>query len=396
MIRQHSTKNLWDQTRLIFIIWMLIAVAFSIQGILGHNRYNNYRIFEYQFPHLVHHVSLYIAYPSEYGDTFHSGPLFAFFMAPFYALPDWLGLLCWNLLNVLLLFWTIQKLPFDQRHRNMICWLALPDIVASTLSEQFNPLLAVFIIMAYLMVKKDQLFWAAFFIMVGAVMKLYGIVALAFFFFTPRRFTLAGYLVLWGIVLFALPMIVSSPHYIIDTYKEWFAALDEKNALNVSLTTTQDVSVMGLARRVLRDPTLPSLPFLIGGVLLFATVYLRINKFRDPQFQLLVLAATLMSPVLFSTGSEDVTYIIAVVGAGIYFILAKNGIWKYYLLGALIFVSIIPLWTILPLGFRQQYPFIYVYKVIPYLLIWLTIICKLHTERSREPGVGSQENYFTN
>ncbi|MGH2643870.1 MAG: glycosyltransferase family 87 protein [Chitinophagaceae bacterium] len=384
------------QPRVILIIWILAAIIFAIQGLIT-LRYNNYLIFKYCFPHLIHQLPLYIHYPTEYGDVSHYGPVFSILIAPFYLLPDWIGLPAWDIINAMVLWWAIMSLPLNKQTKSFLGWFALPVLIASTLSEQFNPIAGAFIIFSFVLIRKERQGWSAFFIALGTFIKLYGIVGLAFFFFTKKKKQFVVFLLLWFIVLFILPVPFSSMHYILQSYQEWFRALVDKNALNISLFTTQDVSIMGFTRRLLLNPYIPDLPFLIAAVILFIPVYIHKDRFFHLHFQLAVLAAVLIAPVIFSTSSEDVTYIIAVTGAGIWFLMSANGWYRNIVLALLLFVMLVPLWTILPENVLNHYPAIHSLKAVPYTLIWLYILFGIHREERRESkAVGNRKNALTN
>lgn len=67
-------------------------------------KYNNYKIFENVFPHVINGLHLYVEYPTEYYDVNHYGPIFALVIAPFSILPEWLGMIFWILMNTYFLF----------------------------------------------------------------------------------------------------------------------------------------------------------------------------------------------------------------------------------------------------------------------------------------------------
>ncbi len=380
-IREINTKNktlsFLLQPKIVLITWILVAVIFAIQGLITF-RYNNYLIFKYCFPHLIHQLPLYVHYPAEYGDVSHYGPVFSILIAPFYFLPDWIGLPAWDIVNALVLWWAILCLPLNKQTQAFFGWLALPVLIASTLSEQFNPIAGAFIIFSFVLIRKDKPAWSALLIVLGTLIKLYGIVGLAFFFFTKKKRLFVSYLFLWLAILFILPVAFSSMHYVLRSYQDWFHVLIAKNAVNTSLFTSQDVSVMGFTRRLFSDPAIPDFPFLIMAVILFATAYLHNKKFFDRDFQLAVLAAVLIAPVILSTSSEDVTYIIAVTGAGIWLLMSRNGWYRNFVLALLLFVMIIPLWTMLPERILDLYPVIRSIKAVPYTLIWLGILYGIH------------------
>ena len=73
-------------------LWLLLALA----GMLKYHRSdNNFLIFRGVFWHTINRTSLYEAYPSEYWDVNHYGPVFSLVIAPFALLPEWAGMLLW-------------------------------------------------------------------------------------------------------------------------------------------------------------------------------------------------------------------------------------------------------------------------------------------------------------
>ena len=133
-----------------------------------------------------------------------------------------------------------------------------------------------------------------------------------------------GSLAFWSIVFFVLPMAISSPEFILNSYSEWFARLVEKNNENTSLTSMQDISIMGMVRKTLNMPHLSNMLFLLPGLLLFGLPYLRFNMFSNKKFQLLLLSSVLIFTVIFSSGSESPTYIIAFAGVAIWFVIQEE------------------------------------------------------------------------
>ena len=78
---------------------------------------------------------------------------------------------------------------------------------------------------------------------------------------------------------------------------------------------------MGIIRRVLNDEYFSNIPILLSGLLLFGLPYLRISQYKNKAFQVMLLASVLIFTVIFSTGSESPTYIIAFVGVALWFVL---------------------------------------------------------------------------
>ena len=119
-------------------------------------------------------------------------------------------------------------------------------------------------------------------------------------------------------VLFILPMLISSPAYILQTYREWYYDLLQKNLANQD-HSLQDVSLMGLVRNLFNYPQFSNSTALIPGILLFSVWYLRVKLYHVIPYQLLLLASTLIFVIIFSSSSESPTYIIAFAGVAIWF-----------------------------------------------------------------------------
>ncbi len=368
----HSENSLlfWlKREKYSLLFWLSIILFATLQSLIT-LRYNNYLIFENTFRNLHSQTSLFGAYPTFHGDTNHYGPIFSLLMWPFTLLPHGLGLLFWNLFNGLFLYGAIQTIAIEKR--KLIYWIALPCLVASMLSEQFNPTAAALIILSFTLLDKKGGFWSAFCIVLGTFIKLYGIFGLAFIVFVKDKRKFSAYLLMWALVLFALPMLFSSPAYILSSYPEWYVSLVHKNETNI-LTRGISISVVGFFRDVFPSYSISNLFFLLSGLLVLGLPYLNFKAYTELKFKWYMLASALIFPVLFSTGSEDCTYIIAIVGVGIWYVLEKRE-WRHQLLLALviIFSFNMPLWLFPRLS--DRYPVLLSMLSLPYFVVWLSII----------------------
>ena len=327
-IKKFFNLPFFTKKKYIISIWFFIAIGSSIKQYLTRNpdNYNNYSIYKNVFFHTIHKLSLYTTYPNEYFDHNHYGPIFSIIIAPFAIFPDWLGMTLWSAFNAAVILYAINKLPLKYEQINLILWIGAHEFLTSILSFQFNTIMTAIIILSYVLIKDKKDFWAAMLIMLGTFVKLYGIVGLAFFFFSKDKVKFIGSLIFWAILFFVLPMLLSSPEYILNTYVEWYERLVMKNSENASLTSMQDISFMGMYRRILHNPELPNLPFLLFGLTLFGLPYLKISSYKKEKFQLLLLSSVLIFTVIFSSGSESPTYIIAFLGVAIWFVLHNRPI----------------------------------------------------------------------
>lgn len=362
----------------------LIAIYLILAIIAGykqyhHNSYNNYLIFKYVYWHTTDLQNLYLNYP-EYNDSNHYGPVFSVLIAPFALLPDGVGTILWNIANVAVLLWGIYSLPLNLKTRSVIAWICAHETLTSLFSFQFNIALTGIILLSFSYLVKKKEIQSAFFIALGTLVKLYGIVGLAFFFFNKNKvkFILAGLAAF--ALLFALPMLISSPAFIIQSYSDWYHSLAHKNDLNASLTSFQDISLMGMARRITGDVTIPNMPFLLGGVILFGLPYLRTAQFKHTGFRLMLLASTLIFTVIFSSGSESPTYVIAFAGVAIWFSIQKEK--KGWMIALFVFAFILTSLSPTDIFPRPVKEFIRLYslKALPCVLIWFTIVYQMMKE----------------
>ena len=363
---------------IIISLWIIISLIAGLIK-LDINDINNYKIFKNVFFHTIDKLPLYKEYPLEYFDHNHYGPIFSLLIAPFAVLPDYLGISLWSLFNAGVLAWAITQLPLKSKQINAILWICLHELLTTLLGLQFNPMMTAIIILSFVYIEKGKDFWSAFFIILGVFVKLYGIVGLAFFFFSKNKIKFILSLFFWSAVLFTLPMLISSPEYIIQTYQEWFARLVEKNSENTGLNSYQDISLMGMIRRFFQDSSISNLPILIGGVILFGLQYLRIKEYKVESYRLMLLASVLIFTVIFSSGSESPTYIIAFVGVAIWIVIQPKPISKLYIglfIFALILTSLSPS-DLIPKFIKDNYIRPYALKALPCVLIWFAIVYEM-------------------
>ncbi|GAA4195613.1 glycosyltransferase family 87 protein [Pedobacter jeongneungensis] len=363
----------------VIAIYLLLAVVAGFKQ-YHHHSYNNYLIFKYVYWHTADLQNLYSNYP-EYLDSNHYGPVFSVFIAPFALLPDGLGCILWNIANVCILLWGIYSLPISLKKRTIIAWISAHEALTALFSFQFNIALTGIILLSFSYLIKKKEIQSAFFIAFGTLVKLYGIVGLAFFFFTKNKLKfILGCFIAFAL-LFAVPMMISSPAFVIQSYSDWYHSLAHKNELNASLTSFQDISLMGIVRRATGNINIPNMPFLLGGLILFGLPYTRINQYKYLGFRLMLLASTLIFTVIFSSGSESPTYIIAFVGVAVWFMVQQNPK-KGWIIALFIFAFVLTSLSPTDIFPRAVKEFIRLYslKALPCVIIWLTIIYQMMKE----------------
>lgn len=366
----------------IFGVYLIISVVTAISKYFrGDYAINNYLIFKNVFLNTLHQKNLFIHYPDLYFDLNHYGIFFSLLIAPFAVMPDWLGISLWNLANTFIFVYAIHRLPLSDPKKALFALLCLQEYITAALSLQFNVALTGLLMLSAIFIYERKEVQSVTAILVGVFVKIYGIVGLSQFFFIKNkiRFILAG-LVIAGL-FFVLPMVYSSPQFVIQSYADWFQSIIEKNNENQVLGNMQDISLMGFFRRILGDASISNLVFLAFGLPLFAAPYIRISQYKHYAFQLMVLASTLLFLVLFSSSSESPTYIIAVTGVMIWFFLQKER--SPWIIALLVFVIIFTCFStsdLFPKNIRLNYIKKYSLKAVPCIIVWLRVIYELLTK----------------
>jgi len=358
-------------------IWVLAGIVtgwkqYHLSDI--HSFVNNFVIFKSSFGHFIHHLPLYLEYPKEYFDLYLYGPGFALLMAPFAILPLGISVVLWNVLNAMLLFWALMELPLGMPKKSAILWIALNSLLTALLNTQFHAICISMIIWSYILVQKGRDFWSAALIVLGVLIKFYGIVGLAFFFFSKERLRFAGYLVFWLVAWGILPVLLGGMDYGLGTYVEWWGIIQHKNELNVDVTNLRtDVCVMGMVRRLMGDGTISNAWFLLPSMLLNIVVYFQPKKWPDLTFQLRILAFVSIYLMLASTGTESPTLLMAMPGLGIWFVLSDQKKWQWGLLMMTLLISSFSPTDVFPKFLREAYINRYGLMILPLLGVWLAL-----------------------
>jgi hypothetical protein len=375
------TLNLKDKKSIVPYLWFILP---AIAGFLKWkaNQVNNYYIYKGVFHHLVEKVNLYLPYPAEYADTNHYGPLFGYMIAPFTFIPDYIAIPLWVVFQAFVLYKALMVLPIKATYKWIALAICLVELMTSTSSVQINPTIVGMIILSWYYVKKEQVIWATLFVMLGTFIKLYGIVGLAFWVFSKDKIKYIGYIILWSLVLFGLPMLISSPEFVIQSYADWYESIVHKNELNQlgseGWLNYQDISFMGLFKRFSGIYDFSVLLFVIPGFLLQVLPLLRFNLYSNTIFQLRYLASLLIFTVVFSTSSESPTYIIALAGVAIWFMTQDfpTKKWVWLLLAFVIILTSLIATDLFPARIRQIFTF-YAIKALPCVVLWFVCIYQL-------------------
>ena len=360
------------------ILYVAVAI-FSWQMKYFRHIDNNYLIFRDSYYHAREHLNLYLAYPKEYGDIYYYGPLFTLFVAPFALPSEAVGFFLWEVGNALTIVYAFSMLPLNRYRKTAMLLLCAIEFANSVFYMQFNPMITAAIIISFMLIERGKEQWATLLIVAGTMVKLYPIVGLAFFFFSKNKPRFIIWIIIWGLVLFIAPMVVSSPSFVVQSYHQWLTALGDKSAMNTGLNTSQDICVMGVVRRLTGNTHIPNLPFLLAAAVIFTLPLLRFNQFKSYQFRLQVLATSLIMVVIFSTGAEHPTFIIAVAGCILWMLIQEKPFTtaNIVLIVLLLVITGLGLTDAMPKPIRQDIIAKYSIKAWPCIAVWLMISWEL-------------------
>ena len=369
-------KRLFANYRFITILWFALALATVVQNVWIAGKFNNYLIFDGVFWHTFKQLPLYLPYPDEYFDTNHYGILFSAVITPFALLPKWIGCTLWIMANAAFLYWAIRQLPLSKKAIIVVLLIAAHDMYTAAAMQQFNISVIALLVGVFVFIERRQSHWATLFIVIGTLTKLYGIVGLAFFFFAKDKWRFIWSGLFWLIALFCLPMLYSSPDYVVSQYFDWYASLAEKNVsnLNTTIYNLQNLSLLGFLQRtgIYNNNSM----VILIGLGLFALPYLRIRQYKNLNFRLLLLASVSIFLCLFSTGTENSTYVVAYVGIGIWFMVSElHPKLKITLLVLAMLGSLSPTDLFKPL--KEPYIIRYSLRAVPVTLVWLAIVYEM-------------------
>lgn len=370
--------------RLLCALWMLLAVVAALTKL---HRCNNFLIFRGVFWHTWLQKPLYEAYPAEYGDVNHYGPLFSLVIAPFAVIPLWVGMLLWCVSLTALLYVAVRRSQFTNGQQLFLLWFCAHELLTALFMQQFNIAIAAIIVLTYYCIERERDFWAAFWVMLGTFVKLYGIVGLAFFLFSKHKGRFLASLLLWAAVMLVAPMLISSPDYILGQYQEWYVCLTEKNGENLA-SVAQNISLLGLVHRT-TGLAFSDLWLILPGMAMFALPYLRLSQYRHVAFRQTLLASVLMFVVLFSTGSESSGYIIAFVGVVVWYTCVpwRRTRWDAALMVFVFVLSSLSPSDLFPAYLRREWVQPYALKALPVVLVWLKLCYEIYTRNYAAPSV---------
>ena len=336
-----GNNTLWDRfvnwaskPKVYTALWFLVCFAASIAK-CAPKLHNNFLIFRASFWHLVQQQNLYVPYPAEYNDLFLYGPPFTLLIAPFAVLPEIVGLFAWNIALGAILYGAILVLEREHTKRAFIFFVSAHELLLALFMQQFNVAICALLILCFVAIRNPKEGWAAFFLVLGTITKVYGIVGLAFFPLITRKKKFIGHSLFWVVLLLLAPALIRSTSYVVEQYHNWISVLPAKNEQNM-FSLAQNISLLGIVRKITHSPNYSDLWIITPMVSLLGLALLRRSCYQITQYQMLLLAQVLLYVVILSSGSESSGYITAMVGIAIWFMYSRKVVPNKLLTGLLV------------------------------------------------------------
>ncbi len=374
-----TLKNIFRSNGFLLAVYTLLALVVSLQQYhLGGKsdtatHYNNFIIFRQSFLHLVHNNDLYALYPAEYYDYYKYSPAFALFMGAFAYLPVPVGLILWNVLNAMVLFFAFKSLPVpDQKIKIAVMWFVVIELITSLQNSQSNALIAGLLILAFNFLERRRIAYGTMMIALTVFIKIFGLVAFSLFFLYADKKRFFGWSALWITLLTILPLLVVTPHQLIFLYQSWV------HLLQMDFDGSIGISVAGWLQTWFHfDP--PKHWITLAGIILFCIPLLYYQRYSQFIFRWLILCSILIWIIIFNHKAESATFIIAVSGIALwYFSQERNYFNLTLLILAFLFTCLSPT-DLFPSSVRKTFFIPYVVKVFPCIIIWMKITRELIT-----------------
>lgn len=372
-MKRFLNLDIFKSEKFIFWSYAIITIVASIHRYwLGENHINNYLIFKTSFQNLIHNIDLYIPHAEKYYDLYKYSPTFSVLMAPFYLLPNFLGIIFWNLLNSLTLFIAIKKLPsIDIDKKYLIYWFVLLELLTSIQNSQSNGLVAALMLLSFVSFEKNNSILASLFLTLCFYIKIFGIAPIVLFLMYPNKIKFIMYMLFWSVLLLLLPLIFTSASQLIYQYESWFNMLrhDQSHELNFSIMKIFD-SWFNLS--------LNNLLFQILGLAILLIPLFNFKFYKIFNFRVYLFSSILIWVIIFNHKAESATFIIAILGVVLWYMIGeKNNTQKFLLLFALVLTSLSPT-DLFPKYIRDNIIVPYALKALPCIIIWLMIQYELY------------------
>lgn len=372
-------KKLTETRRKVFLIGLFLAILIALKEVIGLS-YNNFQIFSFASLDFWTGINPYTDWNhlSPKGrplDNFLYGPLYSILFTPFTFLPDWLGVICWNIFTYTLFFFSIFTLPHQINFagKKFIFFYSLLLLLATLLSVQFNPVVAALFLFSFTLLEKNHGFWAVLLILLSGFTKVYGIFQIAMIVFYPGFLKNVLYAFLIGILFLLLPLIHIPANELAMYYQSWIMkVIDHSEALH-RFSIYRPICTLNNSV----EPFMGIISLAVLAVVLSFSLF-KMKLLRQSFIYRARLLGIVMSwAILFSAGSEKHTYVIAITGYAIWYLYSSTTrfdkllLWTNFILLGIMPIDIFCPWVISNLILAKLN-----LGIIVFTITWLTMVYK--------------------
>jgi len=349
---------------LYIVAWLLIGLKVAFL-----DSYDNYLCFKFSHFHLLKNQDLYLMYPQEYHTEYNYSPFFSFFMGLFAYFPNWLGILIWNLFNTLPILYAFHKMPLTAKQKKFLYLFCLIEFITAAENVQTNATVTALILLVFINQQKGNTTLASLFFVLGSFFKIYVLTAGVFFLIYPKKGAFVWKSLLWGLLFFLMPLVVISWDQLVFLHQSWFARL-QAQAIRDAL------SLLGIVNKHISAAIKQEWIMLFGILSVLAVLFKKI-VYTDLGMQLRYVACILLFTIVFNPGVESPSYIIAVPGAAIWYVLQERKNWEKLLIVLVFVFTCLSPTEIFPRPIREEFLNPYHIKAIPIILVWVVVMFEL-------------------
>lgn len=324
------------QDRTVWTLRSIFWVAGLVAGIASFaaDQSLNFKVFSYAAHDFAARTPL---YPGLW-PYFKYSPAFAMFFVPFAFAPGFVGTALWSLLNFAAAF---EGLRAVVSRENLVraSLVAGAGVILSTDGDQSNLLVAGCTLGALACYERGRPFHAAFVVGAAGAIKVFpASVALLLLLF-PKKGRAVGALFVAAAFYLLVPLLWLPPSNLLAQYRGWLTLLGNDYAFH-------GWSVMTTIRDYFHYDMPPRVGQVVGALLVLVPAVVRRERFEEPGFRRILVAAWMTYSVIFNHRAEYCTFTIPALAFGVY-ATARGGkmpVWLLVLMGVA-YVAIGPFFT---------------------------------------------------
>ena len=286
------------------IFWIAGLAAGAISWAAGQSL--NFEVFSHAAHDFAARTPL---YPGMW-PYFKYSPAFAMFFVPFAFGPRFIGTALWAFVNFAMAFEGLRSVvPKESLVR--ACLIAGVGILLSTDGDQSNLFVAGCTLWTLSAYERNQPFQGAFLVGAAGAVKVFPAAAALLLLLFPKKGRALVALAVAGAFYLAIHLLWLSPSNLLGQYRGWLTLLGNDYAFH-------GWSVMTSVRDYLGYDMPPRMGQLLGATLVLTPAVIRRDRWSDPAWRRILVAAWMTYSVIFNHRAEYCTFTIPALAFGVY------------------------------------------------------------------------------